>query len=618
MAKTATVTFGPTLDVFSRRFPEDMYTEQELIELYQDEYGSVPTTESSQASVTIKMKRDALEWLILRLSTSPSSDQPIGMWIDQKIVKKLPIGILTLGDLITWINMTGIRWYEKVPGLGHNRAKRILIFFLQNEALFTKGLSNQIRFRLEEKYKLDEQAITDAEVKTPTRQEKGLIDIASSQNSGQAQVFGIVPIESLAWPPALLGHDGTFRNHNPNTYGAENDRMAIHEWFKTLGEMSPATQDSYRRSIERLILWAVVERGCSLSSLTTNDFVAFRKFLRDPPAHWCSKFPAMKFSDDWRPLRGPMGDASIQATMSAVSTMFIALMRCGYISANAAGDSGSPKRTVTKMDVMRSFSEDDLAVIKRTFLAISAEGNADMESGQDQTIEHKKRMEAYRLKRRISATRLRAIILLFQTTGMRRSEVANLTWGQLSQLRLDNKISDMWAATFIGKGNKQRIVPLQAGTMQALQDHYDDRMALVAQGVLPYQNMKKEDVPVLSILDYRLTERKAGSSDNPTDAPRDGNVNGALSSARIYMILKLFFKEVQKNVESSGHVDFLKASTHWLRHTFAHQALKGSNRDVAAVQQILGHADIGTTGLYTKADMTSRVAAISSVAGFDV
>lgn len=606
MASPAPVNFGPTLDEFCQRFPPDMYSEVELIELYQDEYGGLPSPSALPGGTTIKMKRDALNWLIMRLAKSPEADHAVGMWIDQKIAKVLPIGILTLAEFVTWINMTGKRWYEKLPGLGKRRAHRIMVFFLQNESIFPHGLSNRVRFQLDPRYVLDDQEITDVVDQSPTGQEKNgdLPTLQSSPHSDGTQVFGIVPIESLAWPPALLGDDGIFRCRNPNTYGATNDRVAIQEWFKTLAEKSPATQDSYRRSVERLVLWSVVERGCSLSSLTTIDLIAFRDFLRKPPAHWCSKFPAMKFSDDWRPLRGPMGDASVQATMSAVSTLYSDLVSCGYLSANAAAGVRTAKHTVTKMDVMRSFSENDLAVMKRTFEAMNKPSE-------------KKQKDAEIQRRLMRARRLRAILLLFQTSGMRRSEVANLTWGKLSQIRLDNKVSDMWAATFTGKGNKQRSVPLQAGTIKALQDHYDDRMTLVKQGVLPYTNSEKADTHVLCILDDRLTYRKAGKSDNPSDSPRYGNSNGALSAARIYMILKLFFKEAAKNIESSGHADFLKASTHWLRHTFAHQALKASNRDVFAVQQILGHADLGTTGLYTKADMTSRVAAVSGVMGFD-
>ena len=344
------------------------------------------------------------------------------------------------------------------------------------------------------------------------------------------------------------------------------------------------------------MLWAIVERGCSLSSLNTMDFTAFRDFLRDPPAHWCSRFPAMRYSQDWRPMRGPMGVASIQATMSAVATLFNDLSTSGYLSANAVGSVRSAKHQTLKMDVMRSFAKEDLAVIRHTL--------EQMPDG-------------------MRKNRLRATLLLFQTSGMRRSEVANLTWGQIAPLRVNNRISDSWAATFTGKGNKERVVPLQATTIAALKVHLADRMELIQRPIdpLPYAAIKPEDTPVLSILEYGLTERAAGKGDTPADRPREGNKNGALSASRIYMMLKRFFKEAAttlvKNGRVNGQADFEKASTHWLRHTFAHQALAASGRDLPAVQQILGHADIGTTGKYVKADMASCIAVVEGVVGFE-
>jgi hypothetical protein len=45
---------------------------------------------------------------------------------------------------------------------------------------------------------------------------------------------------------------------------------------------SVATQRTYRKEAERLILRAIVERGRALSSLTTDDAILYRAFLRRP------------------------------------------------------------------------------------------------------------------------------------------------------------------------------------------------------------------------------------------------------------------------------------------------------------------------------------------------
>ncbi|RYE42372.1 MAG: site-specific integrase [Hyphomicrobiales bacterium] len=51
---------------------------------------------------------------------------------------------------------------------------------------------------------------------------------------------------------------------------------------------------------------------------------------------------------------------------------------------------------------------------------------------------------------------------------------------------------------------------------------------------------------------------------------------------------------------------FRRASTHWLRHTYAHHALREPGKDLTVVQQILGHRSITTTAIYVKADMEAR------------
>ena len=54
-----------------------------------------------------------------------------------------------------------------------------------------------------------------------------------------------------------------------------------------------------------------------------------------------------------------------------------------------------------------------------------------------------------------------------------------------------------------------------------------------------------------------------------------------------------------------GKGPFMRASTHWLRHTYAHKALEEGNLSV--VQGLLGHKNINTTAIYVKAGMAERI-----------
>ncbi|XYJ92163.1 hypothetical protein AEMCBJ_32045 (plasmid) [Cupriavidus necator] len=73
---------------------------------------------------------------------------------------------------------------------------------------------------------------------------------------------------------------------------------------------SAATLQTYRREVERLILWAVLQLGKPLSSLTHEDLLAYGRFLADPQpaARWVltgSKKLA-RTHPDWRPFAGPL------------------------------------------------------------------------------------------------------------------------------------------------------------------------------------------------------------------------------------------------------------------------------------------------------------------------
>ena len=66
------------------------------------------------------------------------------------------------------------------------------------------------------------------------------------------------------------------------------------------GELT-STQRSYRREAERLLLWAVLERGKALSSLSGEDATDYRAFLAHPPVDWCGPRHHQRRSPIWRP-----------------------------------------------------------------------------------------------------------------------------------------------------------------------------------------------------------------------------------------------------------------------------------------------------------------------------
>lgn len=155
---------------------------------------------------------------------------------------------------------------------------------------------------------------------------------------------------------------------------------------------------------------------------------------------------------------------------------------------------------------------------------------------------------------KVDGYRNRAMVEVLYGCGLRVSELVSL---KLSQLRLD-----IDCLTVVGKGNKQRLVPIGDLAKNALSDYLDTRrnIQIVKSG--------NEDFVFLN---------KFGAS---------------LSRISIFSIIKeLAFKAGVKK----------KISPHTFRHSFATHLVEGG-ADLRVVQTLLGHASILTTEIYTHLD----------------
>lgn len=152
---------------------------------------------------------------------------------------------------------------------------------------------------------------------------------------------------------------------------------------------------------------------------------------------------------------------------------------------------------------------------------------------------------------RIAARRLHALVEVLYATGLRVSELVGLP---ASVARRDERF-------FIvrGKGNKERMVPLSQKAREAM------RVWLV----------ERNRVPALA------------ASPHLFPAPSD---SGHLSR-------QVFARDL-KSLATRAGISADKVSPHVLRHAFASHLLQ-NGADLRAVQQLLGHADISTTQIYT-------------------
>lgn len=146
----------------------------------------------------------------------------------------------------------------------------------------------------------------------------------------------------------------------------------------------------------------------------------------------------------------------------------------------------------------------------------------------------------------------RAMMELFYSSGLRLSELAHATLQQLD--RTD------WHITVTGKGNKTRRVPVGRKAREALEEW----LVLREQ----WCNEKSADLVFITPKGSRFTERA--------------------------IQLRLAFQGRRAGLPQHVH-------PHMLRHSFASHLLE-SSQDLRAVQELLGHADISTTQIYTHLD----------------
>ncbi len=149
-----------------------------------------------------------------------------------------------------------------------------------------------------------------------------------------------------------------------------------------------------------------------------------------------------------------------------------------------------------------------------------------------------------------------AIIEVLFSCGLRVSELVNL---KLSDLYLQEGYIRV-----VGKGNKERLVPISEKAIRELGNWFYDRNEMV---IKPGEQ------------DYVFLNRRGAH----------------LTRTMILIMIKR--QAVEAGIKKT-------ISPHTLRHSFATALLEGG-ADLRAIQSMLGHEDIGTTEIYTHLDTTT-------------
>lgn len=147
------------------------------------------------------------------------------------------------------------------------------------------------------------------------------------------------------------------------------------------------------------------------------------------------------------------------------------------------------------------------------------------------------------------SSRNRCMVELLYATGMRISELLNLT---LKDLNIK-----MGFIKVIGKGNKERMIPIGSYVGEILEQYINDYRAEF--------NIKNDSLLFFNKHGQRLSREE-------------------------------FYSMLQTIVNSTSITK--KVSPHTFRHTFATHLLE-NGADLRSIQELLGHSDISTTTIYT-------------------
>jgi integrase/recombinase XerC len=300
--------------------------------------------------------------------------------------------------------------------------------------------------------------------------------------------------------------------------------------------MMSSTVSEKHLLIRQFIHYLAIEKNASPHTCRgyLRDLEEFERFLKDSGTSLSSRGEVRMENVDRLAIRKYLSflhrrnkKSSIARKISTLRSFFKYLVKEERISSNPAKTVSSPK--VEKMLPTALTVDETFRLVEST-------------KGIPETPPSEKEK-----KRRL---RDLTILELLYSSGLRVSELVGLNANQLDP--------ELGIVKVMGKGRKERIVPVGKKAVEAVKNYLEERGSLEAESPL-FVNARGS----------RLTARSVG-------------------------------RLVKEYTRRSGI--FRKVSPHTLRHTFATHLLD-AGADIREIQEMLGHASLSTTQRYTHVSM---------------
>jgi len=483
----------------------------------------------------------------------PAPTQSVSQWMRPKAARALrDAGIVTLADLLGVIRRRGPGWWRPIPRVGAGRAQAIERWLRRwPEQLGEINLG-------------DTRALVVPEAPLP--------------ELDTSDIRAIAPLGTFALPSHLDGAHGFNRAPAFCFISARNDLEAINCYLARY-EGQEHTQRAYRKELERFILWCAFVACKPMSSLLVDDCDAYAAFLRVPLNEFCgSKAP--RHSKRWRPFddKKPLSGASQKYAVTVLRATFDWLVKVRYLGGNpwvAVKDPKAIKR-VDAIKIQRALPEKTWETVVRI-----------LRERCEVPANHQDRAAL-------------AAILLMGDSGLRRIEVAR---AERSQLVPSPDVVGVWMLTVLGKGSKEREVPISGRTIVALRAHLHDRG-------IDFDN-PPEGTPLLGPV--VIPETDAALARHQTGTRQGYHENS------LYDLVAAGLRRVREHAAAASALELplltpeemrqlVKTSPHAFRHTFGTIAVD-KDMPIVVAQDILGHASASTTAIYVKAKQKRKAEA---------
>ena len=571
----------PSLDEFAADEKLEDFSQREQLLRYQAAFGKAALRGSRRSRVLHK-QLNALRWLEELVAQPPVAGDAIASWLHPDLASHLEAAnLFTLRSLADHINGIGRRWWTGIPAIGPVKAQRILEWLAVHADSTGLSIGGHVAVARHKLYAHELERVV-------------------------PRATAIVPLAKFIVPCELDGSQGRYRAPREHCMmHANTDYDALLLWIRTRHGMPPDqkyarqvkkgtvphslegphawldylshTQRAYLKEAERFLLWAIVAHGKPLSSMTMEDCETYRQFLIDPTPRdrWCAPRGRQKWSPLWRPFEGPLSTSAQAHALRVLKSFYTFLVDQCYLVGNPWQGVMVPKASRVAVNRGRSFTQ-----------------------AQWQFIEQ----QATLLPDCSSSMRLRFVLHLYYATGLRlvegvQARLDDLRW--VSYGVQDDESVEGWELTVIGKGNKERVVPVPPDVIAELSRYLSSRDL----DPDPEHILNRGAFLIGQISDAVL---RAPWSPLARQAP---DPKAGIAAGTLYEQLKLFFTgcgNVLAATDEKGAERLRAGSTHWLRHTHGtHAVAAGMPLDV--IQQNMGHASLDTTTGYTTSEERRRM-----------